>query len=434
MKRLFHGDPMEMKDSAGSHSERRKTLTLLQWLVVIGTSYLSLFSKQQIVNDLRVYTLIAGLLISVLVLRFIPDRVFGHRLFPHGLIVIDTIFISLGIGLNRETPWDLFLIYFFGLFIAAIGESMIQTVVACLIMSVIFVIISSFQGMDFRRLDSDLLLRIPFIFGVSILYGYLAEQVKSERKRVEKGEEVNRIKAQMVSALAHDIKNPLGVIVGYAETVASGLLGRPENEQKLAALQRIQDNAERIVKLVTGFLDASKVESGRVEMARQPVQLNALIREVCQQEMGDLRSKNLSLSVDLDNHLPEILADAGQIERVLWNLIGNAIKFTPMGGKISVASRGENSHVRVQVKDTGRGILKEELPLLFSEFRRLKGAGKIEGTGLGLFIVKTVVEAHGGKVGVESEEGHGATFSVTFPVAGRVSLSLASSEANGERD
>ncbi|MBI4529027.1 MAG: HAMP domain-containing histidine kinase, partial [Deltaproteobacteria bacterium] len=283
----------------------------------------------------------------------------------------------------------------------------------------IFVIISSFQGMDFRRLDSDLLLRIPFIFGVSILYGYLAEQVKSERKRVEKGEEVNRIKAQMVSALAHDIKNPLGVIVGYAETVASGLLGRPENEQKLAALQRIQDNAERIVKLVTGFLDASKVESGRVEMARQPVQLNALIREVCQQEMGDLRSKNLSLSVDLDNHLPEILADAGQIERVLWNLIGNAIKFTPMGGKISVASRGENSHVRVQVKDTGRGILKEELPLLFSEFRRLKGSGKIEGTGLGLFIVKTIVEAHGGKVGVESEEGQGATFSVTLPMARR---------------
>ncbi|MBI4528320.1 MAG: hypothetical protein HY695_31380, partial [Deltaproteobacteria bacterium] len=173
---------METKNSTGSLSDRRRALNLLQWLVVIGTSYLSLFSKQQIVDDSRVYALIAALLVSVLVLRLIPDRVFGHRFFPHGLVVLDTIFISLGIGLNRETPWDLFLIYFFGLFIAAIGESMIQTVVACLIMSIIFVIISSFQGMDFRRLDSDLLLRIPFIFGVSILYGYLAEQVKSERK------------------------------------------------------------------------------------------------------------------------------------------------------------------------------------------------------------------------------------------------------------
>ncbi len=245
----------------------------------------------------------------------------------------------------------------------------------------------------------------------------------TERKRAEEMERVraqaaNRLKAQLVSALAHDIKNPLGVILGYAESIESRLGNRPEAQDNLNALQRIEDNAERIVKLVTGFLDASRVESGKVELARQPVQLNLLVREVCRQQMGDLRSKNLSLRVDLHDPLPDMLGDEAQIDRVLWNLVGNAIKFTPMGGKITVISRVENAHVCVDVKDTGTGIPKDEQPLLFSEFRCLKGSAKVEGTGLGLFIVKTIVEAHGGKVGVESEEGKGATFSVRFPIPG----------------
>ncbi|MFQ5904187.1 MAG: sensor histidine kinase [Candidatus Binatia bacterium] len=385
-------------------------------MVVIGTSYLSLFSKGQVAEDPRVFSLVTVLLMSILVLHRVPEAVFGYRFFPHALVVVNTVLVTVGIGLNRATPWDLFLLFFFGLFIAGIGESLIQIVMGCLIISIIFVVLTLLQGMSSSLLDSDLLLRIPFVFGVSILYGYLAEQVKREKRRAEKSEETDRLKRQLVSALAHDIKNPLGVIMGYAENVASRLEGLPEGKEILEPLQRIQDNTQRIVKLVTGFLDASKAEAGKLEVVQLPVQLNLLIREVGQQQMGDLRKKNLSLSVDLDDHLPEIMGDEAQLDRVLWNLIGNAIKFTPMGGKITVTSRLENGHVCVSVKDTGMGIPKDELPLLFSEFRRLKGTAKIEGTGLGLFIVKTVVEAHGGTVAVESKEGQGTTFSIRFPI------------------
>ncbi len=402
--------------TADSLPESRKTLITLQWLVVVGTSYLSLFSKGEVAEDPRVFFLVTVLLISILVLHRVPEAVFGYRFFPHALVIVDTILVVMGIGLNRETPWDLFLLFFFALFIAGIGESLIQIVTGCLIISIIFVVLTLFQGTDLSLLDSDLLLRIPFVFGVSILYGYLAEQVKREKRRAEKSEETDRLKRQLVSALAHDIKNPLGVIMGYAENVASRLEGLPEGRENLEPLQRIQDNTQRIVKLVTGFLDASKAEAGKLEVVQQPVQLNLLIREVGQQQMGDLRTKNLSLSVDLDDHLPEIMGDEGQFDRVLWNLVGNAIKFTPMGGNITVMSRLENGRVCVSVKNTGMGIPKDELPLLFSEFRRLKGTAKIEGTGLGLFIVKTVVEAHGGTVNVESTEGQGTTFSIRFPI------------------
>ena len=393
----------------------RKTLLAIQWIVVIATSYLSLFRKGQVVEDPRVFALIIVLLITVLLLHYIPLAALSYRHFPHVLVITDTVLIIVGIALNRDSPWDLFLLFFFGVFIAAIGKGLIQVVTACLIMSVIFVILATpFQSMNY--IDSNLLFRIPFMFGLSILFGYLADQVKTEQGRAEKAEGTERIKRQLVSALAHDIKNPLGIIMGYAETVAATLEGKPEGQENREALERIQDNAQRIVKLVTGFLDASKAESGKLDVAQHPVHLNVLIREVGQQQMGDLRKKNLTLCTDLYEPLPEIMGDEGQLDRVLWNLVGNAVKFTPMGGEITVTSRVENGHVCVNVKDTGMGIPKDEVPLLFSEFRRLKGTAKVEGTGLGLFIVKTVVEAHGGKVAVESREGEGATFSIRFPV------------------
>jgi len=132
--------------------------------------------------------------------------------------------------------------------------------------------------------------------------------------------------------------------------------------------------------------------------------------------MGALHRKGISHRVDLDDHLPVVMGDAAQLDRVLWNLVGNAIRFTPSGGTITLISRSENDFVFVGVRDTGMGIPRDEIPLLFSEFRRLKGTGKVEGGGLGLFVVKTIVQTHGGIVGLESKEGQGSTFTVRLPV------------------
>lgn len=243
-------------------------------------------------------------------------------------------------------------------------------------------------------------------------------QIKeSEKRRAEQAEEMARLKRQLVSALAHDIKNPLGLIMGYAEFLASRMEGRADAKEDLKYLSCILDSAQHIVKLVTGFLDASKVEAG-YSSVRNPVQLNRLIRELEQEQSIALREKSLKFNLDLDELLPEIVGDKTQLERVLWNLVSNAVKFTRQGGEITVTSSLENNQVCVKVKDTGIGIPQNELPLLFSEFRRLRGSGKVEGTGLGLFIVKTIVEAHGGKVAVESKKGQGSIFSIRFLIEG----------------
>ncbi|MFQ5852688.1 MAG: sensor histidine kinase [Candidatus Binatia bacterium] len=397
-------------------SDKKRTLITLQWVVVIVTSYFVLFSKGEVTTDPWVFLLVLLFLTSVFVLYRLPEGAFHHRFLAHTLVLVDTILISGGILLNRESPWDLFLVFFFGLFIAGVGENLIQIVVGCLILSIISVILSSLPGDIASPLESDLLIRVPFIFGVSLLYGYLAEQVKREKRRAEKAEEAEKLRRQLVSALAHDIKNPLGIIMGYAETAAARLEGRPEDNEQSEALQRIHYNAQRIVKLVMGFLDVSRVEAGKVEVAQQPLQLNRLIREVGQQQMGDLRRKDISLSVDLDEGLPEIMGDEPQLDRVLWNLLGNAVKFTPTGGTITLTSRVDNGQVCIIVKDSGVGIPEIELPHLFSEFRPLRSTARNEGTGLGLFIVKTIVEAHGGTVDAESKAGQGSTFTVRFPI------------------
>jgi len=189
----------------------------------------------------------------------------------------------------------------------------------------------------------------------------------------------------------------------------------PGAKDKLDMLGRIQDNGQRIVKLVTGFLEASKAEAGIINLEPKPVDLNLLLREAGQQQMALLRQKEISLQVDLKAGLPEILGDDLQLDRAFWNLVGNAIKFTPKQGVVKLRSWVENGKICASVSDTGMGISKDELPMLFTEFRRLKGSANVEGTGLGLFIVKTIVEAHGGTVEAQSDVGKGTTFTVRLP-------------------
>ena len=406
----------DLEKSGGPILDKKQAISILQWLIAIVTSYLLLFSKGAASEDPRVYGLIVVFLASSLVIRRLPEAVFQHRYFDIALLVTDTALISASIYMNRDVPWDLFLFYFFILFLAAIGENMVRIVIGSVLISLVYVGLLLEQGKGLSQMGPDLFVRIPFLFGASILYGYLSENAKKEKIRAETAEQRERLKMDLVSALAHDIKNPLGIIMGYAETMSDQFIGRSEAKGNLEILDRIQESAQRIVNLVTGFLEASKAEAGKISVEERPVEINALIREVAQQQMGDLRKKNISLDVELDENIPTIMGDKAQLDRVLWNLVGNAIKFTPGGGRITVSSRSDNGYVCVAVKDTGIGIPKDELPLLFSQFRRLKGSAKIEGTGLGLFIVKTIIEAHKGTVQAESAGGQGSTFTVRVPI------------------
>jgi two-component system phosphate regulon sensor histidine kinase PhoR len=167
--------------------------------------------------------------------------------------------------------------------------------------------------------------------------------------------------------------------------------------------------------MITDFLDVSKLETFKFDETKNPIQMNVIAEDVVLQQMVTAREKDLVLALKLDENLEPTLGNFDQLQRALWNLVSNAIKFTPTGGRITVISEMIKGNVAIKVKDTGIGIPKDDISGLFSEFHRLNGSSNTEGTGLGLFIVKTIVEGHGGSVLVESEVGRGTTFTILLP-------------------
>jgi signal transduction histidine kinase len=396
--------------------EDRNAIIAIQWLVAIGTSYLIFASHDWSLTDPLLALVILVCLVSASVLKRIPEETFQKRLIEPGLLVLDSILIISAI-LSQETPWDLLLLFFFCVLIAAIGENLIQIAVGCVLLSLVFLVFVSPNAVDVLTINSNFLIRVPFMFGISIFYGHLASQVKREKRRVEKIEATMRLKRQFVCALAHDIKTPLNVILGHAELLAGEYGSQPNSTEKLTSITCIRKNIDGIVKLITDFLAVSKLETLKFDSAKNLVQMNAIAEDVVLGQMVTARDKNLNLTLDLDKKLKPMLGDNDQMQRALGNLVGNAIKFTPPGGGITVTSRMIKNDISIKVTDTGCGIPKEELAGLFAEFKRLKGTTNIEGTGLGLFIVKTIVEAHDGAVAVESQEGVGTTFTMLLPAS-----------------
>jgi PAS domain S-box-containing protein len=241
-----------------------------------------------------------------------------------------------------------------------------------------------------------------------------------------------------LAMLAHDIKNPLTAILGYLDLLNQVLATNTATPER-DFLVRIRDNALTINSLIANYLDLARTEAGQLVLQKSTFPLSPLLKGIVEQYMGIAQRHHLSLTLELGEDLPALKADRMALERVFTNLVRNALKFTPETGSITVtAQRWQNGNnhngltsvvaslspplehggVVVEVSDTGPGIAPDEIPLLFQKYRRVSTARNQEGTGLGLFIVKTMVEAHGGHVEVESQLGSGSCFRVILPHAG----------------
>ncbi|HWP57744.1 MAG TPA: HAMP domain-containing sensor histidine kinase [Candidatus Acidoferrales bacterium] len=399
---------------AGAFEDKRKALINLQWLVVIVTSYLSVFSGGTVVADHRVYALIGALLASVAVLHRLSPNAFEHRYFAPGLVVVDTLLIGCGIALNQDRPWDLFLLFFFAIFIAAIGESLVQIVGICLVASVIFIVVAQAHGGGLAALEWDALLRIPFVFGVSVLYGYMAEQTRREKSRLR--EEGDKIKAEFLSVMSHELRTPLNVIMNYAAMMQKGVLGELNPEQK-RAVEKMTHHSRELLGMINDILEITRLGAEAVKLERHRFHLSHLLDDIRAGYEIPL-DKDVKLCWDYSPELPVIETDAGKLRHILWNLINNAIKFTD-AGRVTVAARANERAVELSVSDTGIGIPKKDLAKIFEIFHQADSSAARDygGAGVGLHIVKRFTEMLGGAIRVESEENRGSTFTVTLPYA-----------------
>jgi len=228
--------------------------------------------------------------------------------------------------------------------------------------------------------------------------------------------ELEQHRADFLAMLTHDIRNPVGVILGYTEVL---LEEAHERNVKGAQnfLERLKSNAQTIHSLVTNYLDLSQIEAGGLTLTKKPLALDSMLRRVGQQYEIETRRRRITLKLRLQEALPLVAGDALALERVFANLLNNALKFTPRMGRITISAVAQGDEVMVSVTDTGLGMAPEEIPLVFQRYRRAIASWSQEGVGLGLFIVRTFIEAHGGRVEVESTLGRGSRFMVFLPVA-----------------
>jgi signal transduction histidine kinase len=230
--------------------------------------------------------------------------------------------------------------------------------------------------------------------------------------------ELSAMKEEFLALTTHDLRSPLAVISGVINFFTSGRLGDLTSEQKNMVVM-MERNTQNLIELVNDLLDASKLESGTMRLDVATIELRGLVDELRQQMQPLADEKEIALADDIPEDLPPLRADRAKLRRVLVNLISNALKFTPKGGRVSLSAASAGGAVRVSVADTGVGIPEEDLRDIFDKYAqaRSRATRSEKGTGLGLYITRQLVELHGGRIEVQSEVGCGSTFSFTIPVA-----------------
>jgi signal transduction histidine kinase len=246
----------------------------------------------------------------------------------------------------------------------------------------------------------------------------LRETLGREQDMRERLQELDKIKTDFVSSVSHELRTPMTSILGYLEMLTDGHGGvlAPEQIRLLGIVDR---NAQRLLVLIEELLIMSKVESGTFRLSIGPVVIGDLLDGALQAVHPDLTGRDLSLEVDVAPDADLIQGDAGQLDRVMINLLSNAMKFTPDGGRVSVSAAREGNAIVIRVTDTGMGIPLADQPRIFERFFRSSATQHlaVPGTGLGLSITKAIVEQHGGRLSVSSRPGEGTEVTVELPLA-----------------
>ena len=287
------------------------------------------------------------------------------------------------------------------------------------------IVVSALDGMEgiikAIELGADDYVTKPF--NSPFLRARIASSLEKKRAR-DAMEAANRAKSEFISIVSHELRTPMTAIKGYSDLLLAGTAG-PLNDMQLTFLQTIRNNVGRMATLIADLSDISRIESGRVKLEFEAVSLASVVDDVVHSSLHQIEARKQRTRVEIADDLPPVWGDRNRIAQVLSNLLTNAYKYTPVGGEITIRIKngsdldGNSAEALLEIQDTGVGIHPEDREKVFEKFFRAKDDAVRDetGGGLGLSIVKNLVEMQGGDISFESEVGKGTTFYVTFPFA-----------------
>jgi signal transduction histidine kinase len=379
---------------------------------------------------------VAAALIPTLLVLMYPGAT------PHGLLrsslLVDTVALTVGVHFgggvdNVSVP----LLYTAVIGLAGLLLTRTDTVAVAILSSLLYdaMVFAEYAGILPHRVpysrppDRQLGTVIPlnlYLLLFAWIVSFTVGRIREMYARLE------RMRQEAVQALSHDLKSPLSIIYGYAQLIESA-----EGEDSRRFGSAIERSAQQALDLVSNVLDTAAFEGRAIKPVLSPVSLKQLAEEVIDRYQPAAESVEVRVTTELPHSLPVIEADRHLLSRALSNLLSNAIKYGGKGGTVSVSAAAKENSVEISVRDSGSGIPADEQPLLFQKHGRTSSSHGVEGSGLGLYIVRRIAEAHGGSVKVESAPGAGATFTLSLPLlrAGeaRPILATVMGEAQGVR-
>ena len=241
-----------------------------------------------------------------------------------------------------------------------------------------------------------------------------AEEVLLVLHDLTREQRVETTRREFVANVSHELRTPLASVKAAVETLEQGALNEPQAADRF--LSGISRNVDRMTRIVEDLLELSRLDTGQAVIQMSSFHVRELIEETVEGYLPLAQANDVSLQVELPTDLPSVIGDEVKFQQVVSNLVENAIKFTPAGGKVTVTAEAGEKSVAMSVTDTGIGIAYEHVPHVFERFYKIDRSRKDEGSGLGLAIAKHIVQAHGGEMWVKSREGEGSTFTFSLPV------------------
>ncbi|HEX4926162.1 MAG TPA: ATP-binding protein [Bdellovibrionales bacterium] len=334
-------------------------------------------------------------------------------------LVAQAFFVQASIAFLLGTPWNA--MWWFAHTISAAGFLILGYAVAT----------AYRYGRSFETIYNDTIYYKWRVRELARMNEALKTEIQ-ERKRAEaeadelrrEAEQTSRLKDEFLATLSHELRTPANVILGFSELLQTDELNKREQADAAGAIYR---NAKAQTELINQLLDVSRIITGKMVLKREKVNLNEVARSVTESAQLAAIAKSISIRLDLPQVATFVWGDSGRIQQILWNLISNAIKFTPGGGTVSVKLTAENSNAVICVADSGEGISPGFMPHLFEKFSQQDGSRtrRHGGLGLGLAIVRHLTELHGGTVSASSEGvGRGARFYVSLPLAEQMPVAV----------
>ena len=353
------------------------------------------------------------------------------------VLVADTLWVSWALHSTGTMGQEFFLLYFFVLFLAALGESLLMVLLGSTAVSAANLYFTSAP-----LWTSAHLLRVVFFYAVALFYGNVLSEIKRERQRADKGfawakeleekvaertdelrrlyneaQTANRLKSEFIATMSHELRTPLNTIVGYTDLLIDGEYGSLSADQ-IGTLRIIARHQLELGELINATLDLSRLETGKVALELSDVDLTDLLQLLETEARSWWANPDVQFNWNIAPELPRLHTDGAKLKTVLRNLVGNAAKFTERGS-ITVEACAVPGGVEIVVADTGVGIPKDKQELIFEPFRQVDSSTtrRYRGVGLGLYIVRRLLVMLGGEITLESDVGRGSTFRIRLPLS-----------------